>query len=559
MQMLHFGTYTEILYSYVLHSAEADDGLQNRTAFTRHLLLSADPHGKTVGDIAPPDASRYRKGTRAIPKDVVALFQKSTARRMIVEYVEDFVVPFIVRGKKQQLIMDFVNIIEQDATIDDEFKDGVLKEAAPERLPAFLADLLIYSVGIDPTKPAKERRSNLQSLKRTEGISNIGLADGMFVGRADLLKSLDDGFKEGYRSQFIGGEPESGKSRLALEYAQRHAAEYKITCWINAWNENCVRSSVVDFFELAGVSYDDAFPDRLSDLFCRFCDANEDWLIIFDNVNLKLSGIEKYIPTGKGHIIFTGNPGSGDEIQGCKYHTVGALSDNDRDDARLVSLCDGQPAPLALMTSYIQKSDWVDCDTYLQMLQDKNILAYEKSPYHLAEAVFEIKMSEVYNRKKYYNDKICMAAEQFLMINTLCSLVDFDLQFLSSRFPILPDPLGDICENEETRKQLVEYLRGFGFFEIREGVLHSNAWLRSPAEEYFRDFELSDMLDSILNRIENSIIAIRENRRTENADAIIALAAPYTKRIFLSIKAWGTLSPDEVSQRYPNAKKIAYD
>lgn len=282
----------------------------------------------TVCDITSSVASRYRTGARAIPDNVVALFRKANARSIVIDYLDDLVVPYIDRGRKQTLIKEFVDVIERDRAIDREFKNALFEEATTERLAAFLADLLIYAVGIDPTTQAPEAPEENSELLTTEIISSIGSSDGLFMGRNDLLQDIENGFRDGYCLQFIGGGDGFGKTRVALEYAQRHADEYQIICWINAWTEDCIKSSIVSFFNLAKVSYSEALQDGLSEMFCRFFEANSDWLLIFDNADLKFSlqqeKIKKYIPAGRGHILITGNFGEQNIIGDGKYHFVSA-------------------------------------------------------------------------------------------------------------------------------------------------------------------------------------------------------------------------------------------
>ena len=126
VELLYFGTYEQVLYPYVKHNLRAEDRVQNETAFVEHLLLAADEEGNTVSDITSSVASRYRTGVRAIPDNVVALFRKANARNTVIEYLDDLVVPYIDRGRKQALIKEFVELIDQDRSIDRDFKKTLL-------------------------------------------------------------------------------------------------------------------------------------------------------------------------------------------------------------------------------------------------------------------------------------------------------------------------------------------------------------------------------------------------------------------------------------------------
>ena len=512
MSRIYFGTYEQVLYPYVKHNLKAEDRVQNETAFVEHLLLAPDEEGNTVCDITSSVASRYRTGARAIPDNVVALFRKANARNIVIEYLDDLVIPYIERGRKQQLLSELVDLVIRDKTIDADFKKAILDEATSESLAAFLADLLIYSVAVDPTKldlstsEDDDLITEDTSLKRPVKISNVGDADGLFFGRAELLRDLEVGFKEGHQLQFISGGDGWGKSRVALEYAQRHADEYQIICWINAWSEDCVISNIINFFDLAKVSYDETLPEGMADLFCRFFNSNTDWLIIFDNADLKLSAqkeiLKKYIPSGKGHILITGNFGEQNGIKG-KYHQLGRMSEK-LEDGMLYELCYGQPLPMTLISSFIRESSWVDEKNYLHMLEDRGITENKNATSYIDEAAFEIKMSALYNRERYFKDKVAMAVRQFLTISAILSQLDLDLVFLSKTFPILPDPLGEICKDNELQEKLVESLKGFGFYEIRENVLHGNIWLSTLSHEYFSMEDQEKMCEFVLDKMEKN-------------------------------------------------------
>ena len=552
MHLLHFGSYEQTLYPFVKHNLRAEDRVQNETAFVEHLLLAADEEGNTVCDITSSVASRYRTGARSIPDNVVALFRKPGARDIVIEYLDDLVVPYIDRGRKQALIKEFVDIVERDKTIDKDYKKVLIDEAAPEHLAVFLADLLIYAVGIDPTESGIEIPEEDEDLRRYCIISNIGKPDGAFFGREKELKSLEDGFKEGYRIQLIGGGDGIGKSRLSLEYAQRHASEYKIICWINTWNEELVISSIVRFFNLAEVSCSDYSADTIYDLFRRFFETNTDWLIIFDNADLKLSlqqeKLKKLMPAGKGDVIITGNFSAESGIEDGKYFALGGLSEEDQ----IVKLCGGHPVPLTLARSYIQGSSWMTPEIYLHMMEDRGIRAEKSAPSDVAEAAFEIIMGKLYNQQRYFSNKIGAAVQQFLIISAVCNQVDFDLTFLSSVFPIFPDPLLEVCENGGARKQFIDTLRDFGFYEIGDGILHGNTWLSTAAHYFFNQQEQDELCSMILSRIEKNIKAIRENMYADKNDALMAVASPYINRVLYYARNYGVLSAEEIEKLFAN-------
>lgn len=467
-------------------------------------------------------------------------------------------------------------------SLESDHKNNESRQAK-QLLASVLSDRDLEKLRIDGVDLPRESDSNNDAvLKRTERISNIGPTDGQFVGRTGILQALEDGFREGCHTQIISGGQGQGKSRTAFEYAHRHETEYQIICWINAWDESCIINSIIDFFNMAKVPYKDIFPDGISELFRRFFATNTDWLVILDNADLALSSqqemLKKYMPSGNGHFILTGSIGKmpeteSNKMEGSKYHFLDAGIDDGWDDAVFIKnaldmeeadnsmrwltvLCKGHPVPLILATSYIRQSAWVDCATYLHMLEDKGISSENDDLFRVAEAAFEIKMSALDDRRKYFRDQVCLAAQQFLTISAIYSLIDLDLIFLNVVFPIFPEPLNAICANRETRKELVERLRGFGFFEIRENVLHGNSCLNRLSDCYFSIQHKTDMCAAILSKMEKSLLAIAENRYTENPDIVAALSKPYIDRAFHYMHLHGELEDDELSQKYPNSYLI---
>lgn len=556
VELLYFGTYEQVLYPYVKHNLRAEDRVQNETAFVEHLLLAADEEGNTVSDITSSVASRYRTGVRAIPDNVVALFRKPGARDIVIDYLDDLVVPYVDRGRKHSLLKEFVDIVERDKTIDRDYKKVLIAEATPERLAAFLADLLIYAVGIDPTKQNEESPEENSELLRTVRIINVGEPDGLFLGRDELLKSLDNGFKEGYQIQLIGGGDGIGKSRLALEYAHRRASKYRIICWVNTWNEECVLSSIVGFLNKANVPISDYSADVLFELFRRFFEANTDWLIIFDNADLKLSlqqgKLKKLIPLENGNIIVTGNFGAENGFKDSKYHVLGLGEDLfDASMSQISSQCSGHPMPMTLAKAYIGSSTWMTPEIYLHMLEDRGIRAEKSAPSDIAEAAFEIQMRRIENRQRYFSDRICAAAKQFLVISAICNQMDIDLNFLSGAFPILPDPLRAVCEDKETRKRLVDELKGFGFYEISDGVLHGNTWLYSAAHGFFSLVEQDNMCALLLGRTKKNVDAVKENAYSDNKEALLTIARPYVYRALYYAHNYGNMTAEQINGLFP--------
>lgn len=443
MHLFHFGIYEELLYSYVIHSSKADDGLRNRTAFTQHLLSSADPDGETIGDIAPSDASRYRKGTRAIPEEVVALFQKKSARDMIVEYLEDLVVPFVKWGRKQQLIKEFVNVVEQDTTIDDEFKASVLAEATPERLADFLADLLTYAVGVDPTE--RDKTYPVENY-------NLPMSNDWFTGREKELEEIADSFASGCRMQILCGMGGMGKSQIARKYAYNHYRSYSLIHWINA---NTI-DSIVECYRAFLTEKKIAPADETTEAICRsyinYMDSRSDWLLIYDNCDYytdaeytEFSNLCLPKNQAVGSILITSR--NKRSIGKAKRIEVGVLSDRDAvefllqrtwsDDAkgaeRLAVRLGRFPLALEIAGAYIHATPGCGFQTYLEYLtQETKILDQMVEVTNYNETIKDILLLTLKRiREDRGGDAISLCVEDAVHLFSYGAPYDIDLRVLA--------------------------------------------------------------------------------------------------------------------------------
>ena len=414
------------------------------------------------------------------------------------------------------------------------------------------------------------------TLKRTGKISNITPSDNFFVGRDSVLQSLQKGFEEGYYTQIIGGVAGKGKSRVALEYARRHADEYQIICWLNAWNEDCLVSSILKFLHIADVQVDPLTPEYIKGLFRDFFRVNQNWLIICDNAELSSSVqkaiLESYLLLGEGHIITTSTIESG--FKETKYHHLSTLADkNDgvlfmknalgvkalsKKAEELTSLCEGELYALNLVATYIQQSDWVDCGTYLHLLADRGIIPGKNDlqPYSLA--VFEIMMQAIAIRKKYLNDPLAKALEQLLVISSILGFCDIDFTLLSRDFPILPEPLNTVYRDKKTRTQFLEKIKELGMYEIGENVFQYNSWLRYICSEHFGASIKNRIGKDLLDKMQSEIRAIQDDSQSNSLSEILIHAKPCIDQACSYMAVFSDMNLETLKQQYPDVWALSY-
>ena len=158
MNVLNYGTFEQILYPYVKHRFQKDKGTTRLEDFTYEILsANAGSDGiEELENLSADLASKYRTGKRTIPDNIVKSFLGTSARKNIVEYMQDAIVGLVAYGRKGQLIKDFCILIENESDIDANLQEKLLDEAKPEYLAEFLADVLIYAITADPTKANKQ-------------------------------------------------------------------------------------------------------------------------------------------------------------------------------------------------------------------------------------------------------------------------------------------------------------------------------------------------------------------------------------------------------------------
>lgn len=410
-------------------------------------------------------------------------------------------------------------------------------------------------------------------------ISNIGLTrDDSFVGRKSILDALQEGFESGYHVQIIGGSDGIGKSRAALEYARIHADKYQIVCLIHYGN---MYGNIIDFFKSAKIAIDDSSRDNIISGFQTFLDNNTNWLVILDDFEIIYSSqinlLKSLLPHQKGNAIITGNSGSNpfdgaafyllnDVIESHEHddgvlfvrNTLGASVSAEQAD-ELVSLCYNDMTTLAIATSFIHESKWLDCGIYLKMLKSYNDKC-EKTRLPTSSIAFNILMnySIGIGKKLPEESAINIATEQVLIIAAIPYRLSLDLVFYSLVFPIFPEPLLTVCLDENSRLNLIKKLKSFGFYEINDGVLRCNTWLTTLCRDYFSPNDLNSTCIEILSGTEKALSYVAQNAYVNNKSSIIANAEQLARSAYNRAIVFNAISISDAKNTYPNTSRL-YD
>lgn len=130
-----------------------------------------------------------------------------------------------------------------------------------------------------------------------------------FRGRPDLLTKLESKLSHDHNVAILSpyaihGLGGVGKTQIAVEYAYRHRNDYRIIWWLRA---EFAYSTLVEDYAALGYAVGLASTDgrHAIDTTRRWLEANDGWLLIFDNVE-KPEVIRNLLPrSAHGHVIVT--------------------------------------------------------------------------------------------------------------------------------------------------------------------------------------------------------------------------------------------------------------
>ncbi|EIV92921.1 TIR domain-containing protein [Frankia sp. QA3] len=105
----------------------------------------------------------------------------------------------------------------------------------------------------------------------------------------------------------LHGAAGMGKSALAVEYAHRHAGDYRIRWWVDAAHPAVARSQLAGLARELGVGHPPAPGDPLAARALRALSVRERWLVVLDGAQAGWAdGLGDLVPpAGSGHVIVT--------------------------------------------------------------------------------------------------------------------------------------------------------------------------------------------------------------------------------------------------------------
>ena len=210
--------------------------------------------------------------------------------RLLPVRVHDFRVEGLLAARAY---IDFVGLDETAV------KENLVAEAEGERRKPTEAPAFPRAVSEEPVFPGALPPGFKVPLRRNPN----------FTGREALLDALREALTSGKAAaltQAIHGLGGVGKTQLALEYAYRHGADYRLVGWVRS--EEAVRRAS-DYAALAaalGLPEKDAQDQGAIIQAVRAClETRGDWLLVFDNAP-DPQALGEYLPRGGiGHVVVT--------------------------------------------------------------------------------------------------------------------------------------------------------------------------------------------------------------------------------------------------------------
>lgn len=157
------------------------------------------------------------------------------------------------------------------------------------------------------------------------------LRNPLFTGREEILEELHRRLGPDHtvaltQSHAMTGLGGIGKTQVAIEYAYRHALEYRAVFWIGA---ETIESVMADFLAIAELlqlpERHEANQQRAVEAVQRWLSMHKDWLMIWDNLE-DLDLLSRFQPSGRQgtFLITTRHRAVGTLVQGLEVEPMSA-------------------------------------------------------------------------------------------------------------------------------------------------------------------------------------------------------------------------------------------
>jgi hypothetical protein len=313
-----------------------------------------------------------------------------------------------------------------------------------------------------------------------------------FTGRDDILKKLCDGFSGSHtatQSQTLYGMGGVGKTQIALEYAYRHYSSYRYVKWVSADSDVALLEGALGFIKVMGLHNESDGKDLTTAKFRGWFETNEDWLLIFDNVEDSRS-ISGYLPkVGKGDVLITtrlsrGHIGCPIDVE--KFNGLEAVEFlqrrsglDDRMGAELLANRLGYlPLALEQAAAYIAETPDTGYSMYLSMLAKHGVKLFTEND-EIRNSGQSVLVTWKVSASKIRNK----SAHQLLMICAYLSPDSIGFSDIPKGDIHFPKPLREDFFDDMMRRRIIRDLSRYSLVKCSNGALHIHRLLQEVLRE----------------------------------------------------------------------------
>jgi hypothetical protein len=323
-----------------------------------------------------------------------------------------------------------------------------------------------------------------------------------FTGRIKLLRDIYRRFQSGEyisRIQRISQIDGMGKTQAALEYAYRFRHKYSMIGWIRAETDLSIVISLQEILDKLGLNPKSIEKTDILQTFHSWAEENDDWLLIFDDVE-DFQSLNCYLPKQiRGNILITS--GLNGDLKGV-LAKIDVFDENEAlrfFDKRIGHVKDDENAnklayrlgyfPLALeqAAAYIAATPGVGFAEYLSKINHFGVKVLDRKTRtanykRTVKETFLITLDKI---RSDYKDSIKKSAEQLINICAFLAPDNISLYFLIEYNKFYPKPLCCSIMNELERDEILQLLSKYSLvtFPIAEeqGLMSRAMYLYAAA------------------------------------------------------------------------------
>jgi tetratricopeptide (TPR) repeat protein len=356
-----------------------------------------------------------------------------------------------------------------------------------------------------------------------------------FTGRVDILAELSAALTAGQVGawkQALTGLGGTGKSQIAVEYANRHRGDYQFIWWLGSEEPAALAANY------AGLASDLNLPEKDSAdqttiiaAVKRWLGENRNWLLVFDNVNIP-EDIEHYLPgEGKGHVIITSRNSNWGGVAGeipirvfKREESVEFLGrrtkqKNEKDESLLADALGDLPLALEQAGAYIGESA-ISLADYLKLFQEQRIEILKRGkPVSYPDTIattWDISFKAVQKESANAIDLLKLLA--FLAPDNIPK------SLLIKGTSEMPEPLSSVVADGIKFNDSTSALRRYSLISITEDSLSIHRLVQAVLLDRLADDEKKKWADTAIRMVNNAFPTDSEDVRTW---PICSLLLPY--------------------------------